>query len=149
MRKIKMISVGVILGTGLAVSLSGCAPGYNTPGATAVGAGLGGIVGAAAFGPGSWAGIIGGALVGGIVGNQIGQSMDRADARRAYAAYTSDTRRTSWSNNGNYYTVERVKTYRHRGRYCREYRTTARIGDKRRVVYGKACRMPDGSWKVV
>lgn len=34
-----------------------------------------------------------------------------------------------------------------RGRYCREYQTTASIGGRQERLYGRACLMPDGSWQ--
>ena len=32
---------------------------------------------------------------------------------------------------------------------CREYQTTIMIGGKPEKAYGRACRQPDGTWKVV
>lgn len=34
-------------------------------------------------------------------------------------------------------------------RYCREYNTTARVGDRYQPTYGTACMQPDGSWQIV
>ena len=34
------------------------------------------------------------------------------------------------------------------GQYCREYRTTVRIGGHYENSYGTACQQPDGSWRV-
>lgn len=137
--------------TVVCATVSGCTPGNNVGGATASGAALGGILGAAAFGSNSWAGILGGALVGGIVGNQIGQSMDRNDAMRAHDIYISHSGRGHWTNpqTGYHYNIKPVKRYHHHGRYCREYLTTVNMAGKMRRVYGRACRMPDGSWRVM
>ena len=33
--------------------------------------------------------------------------------------------------------------------YCREYQSTAKVDGKPAPSYGKACRQPDGSWKIV
>ncbi|MFC3674095.1 hypothetical protein [Ferrovibrio xuzhouensis] len=33
--------------------------------------------------------------------------------------------------------------------YCREYRSTSTVDSKPVPSYGKACRQPDGSWKIV
>jgi surface antigen len=42
------------------------------------------------------------------------------------------------------------KTYKDKaGKYCREYVTKATIAGKEEQAYGKACRQPDGSWKIV
>jgi hypothetical protein len=35
------------------------------------------------------------------------------------------------------------------GRYCREYQRTAVINGRQQQVYGTACQMPDGSWRIV
>jgi len=35
------------------------------------------------------------------------------------------------------------------GRYCREYQRTAVIGGQQQQVYGTACQMPDGAWRIV
>lgn len=151
-KKITTFTVSLAMVVGIGAGLTGCAPGHNAPGATVAGAAAGGLLGAAAFsGPNAWIGILGGALVGGIVGNQIGQYMDRQDAARAQAVYVSESGRGQWTNNqtGYTYTIKPVKTYHKKERYCREYQTTATIGGRSRNVYGTACRMPDGSWKVV
>jgi hypothetical protein len=34
------------------------------------------------------------------------------------------------------------------GRYCREYRTTGRIGGRLEELWGVACLQPDGSWEL-
>jgi surface antigen len=33
--------------------------------------------------------------------------------------------------------------------YCREYYQTVNIAGKAERAYGKACRMPDGAWKIM
>ena len=35
------------------------------------------------------------------------------------------------------------------GRYCREYQRTAVIDGREQPVYGTACLMPDGAWRIV
>ena len=35
------------------------------------------------------------------------------------------------------------------GRLCREYQTTVTVGGTRQPSYGTACRMPDGSWRIM
>ena len=35
------------------------------------------------------------------------------------------------------------------GRYCREYQRTAIINGVEQPVYGTACLMPDGAWRIV
>jgi surface antigen len=34
------------------------------------------------------------------------------------------------------------------GRYCREYQRTAIINGVEQPVYGTACLMPDGAWRI-
>ena len=34
------------------------------------------------------------------------------------------------------------------GAYCREFRQEVMIGDRKEIAYGRACRMPDGTWRV-
>ena len=136
-----------------AFEMSGCTPGNNTAGATAAGAVAGGLVGSAIFGS-STAGIIGGALVGGIVGNQIGNYMDRQDQLNMQNAVSNVPvgQQAQWTNqkNGAQYTVRPVKNYTSSSHaYCREYQTTVTVDGKTQKAYGKACRQPDGSWKMV
>lgn len=146
----KYLLVGVLAIAGF--QLAGCTPGNNTMGATAAGAVAGGLVGSAIFGS-STAGIIGGALVGGIIGNQIGNYMDRQDEANMQRAVSTVPvgQQAQWTNNkGAEYTVRPVKNYRSpSNQYCREYQTTVTVNGKTQQAYGKACRQPDGSWKLV
>ena len=56
-----------------------------------------------------------------------------------------------WTNRRTHvtYTVVPTRNYHYHGRYCREYQTKIRVNGRLRRAYGKACRMPDGSWKIV
>ena len=95
------------------------------------------------------AGAVGGALIGGAIGN----NMDKTDQITAMQAVknTPNNSSASWTNpnTGYHYTVTPIKSYHNRGgRYCREYTTIATIAGKKQQVYGKACRQPDGTWKV-
>lgn len=140
-----------VLSAGL---LSGCTEGHNTTGATLAGTAAGGLLGAALFhGEGAWIGVLGGALVGTIVGNQIGQYMDKQDEINMKRAIVNTPvgQEATWTNPKNdvTYTVKPVKNYHKDGDYCREYQTTVTIAGKPQEAYGKACRNPDGTWKVV
>ena len=125
---------------------------------------VGGIGGAAAGGllalglGGNTAAVIGSTLLGGLIGGAIGDRMDAADKRQAQAATaraletTPAGTTTQWKNpdSGHYGSVTPVRTYQTAsGQYCREYRQTVMIGDEQHEAYGKACRQPDGSWKIV
>ncbi|MCX7126252.1 MAG: RT0821/Lpp0805 family surface protein [Gammaproteobacteria bacterium] len=146
----KYILAGMI--TVVAFSMAGCSPGNNVPGSTAAGAVGGGLLGGAIFG-GSPYGIIGGALLGGIVGDQVGQAMDRQDKANMQSAVANVPvgQQAQWtdSKNNTTYSVRPVKNYTSENRYCREYQTTVTVNGKVQKAYGRACRQPDGSWKIV
>ncbi|MCX7120865.1 MAG: glycine zipper domain-containing protein [Gammaproteobacteria bacterium] len=151
----KYILAGVIAIT--ALDMAGCTPGNNVPGSTAAGGIAGGLIGGAASG-GNVYGIIGGALLGGIIGNQVGQYMDRQDKINMQSAIinTPVNREATWTSdkagpNGTpvTYTVKPIKNYHSPShQYCREYQTTVTVAGKDQKAYGKACRQPDGSWKI-
>lgn len=118
----------------------------------------GGIIGSnIGKGKGAIAGTIGGALLGGLLGSSIGKSLDSADL----AAYNSASQRAletaqpgqslPWRNTetGNYGTVTPSNYYQNSvGQYCREYSQTIVVGGQKQQGYGKACRQPDGTWKI-
>ena len=103
------------------------------------------------------AAIAGGTLAGAFIGSRIGETMDKVDRMEMnHALEDMPTGRTKrWKNpdTGNRYAVKPTKTYTrtYRGdeQPCREYVTTATIGGKKEQIYGRACRMNDGNWKVV
>ena len=146
----KLLSMAVISVT--MVGLTACTPGNNTGGATLAGAAAGGLIGGGLFGSSPYA-IIGGALLGGIIGNQVGQYMDRQDRANMRSAIinTPVGSQARWTNRKKNvtYEVQPIKNYHSNNRYCREYRTRVQINGKWRSAYGRACRMPDGSWKIV
>jgi surface antigen len=132
----------------------GCTPGNNTGGATMAGAAIGALVGGSVAGKNSkWAGAIGGALVGGALGNIVGQKMDAQDKANMENAITTTpvNNQASWTNqsSGVTYTVTPVKQYQSAGSYCREYQTKVTVNGKTQDAYGKACRQPDGTWKII
>lgn len=152
-KKIVSFSLAVVLTTGM---LAGCQtnPTQQQTGA-AIGGVLGGVLGAqVGKGKGRTAATIAGTLAGAYIGGAIGRSMDETDRMKANQAL--ETSRTSqpvsWQNpdTGASYTVTPTRTYQaDSGTYCREYTTEAVIGGKREIVYGTACRQPDGSWQAV
>lgn len=154
LQKLVIVGASVSMVALFSLSLTGCAPGNNTGGATVAGAAAGGLLGAAAVGGNNaWLGALGGAVVGGIVGNQIGRYMDRQDRANMRRAVINTPlgKQASWTNQHSdiTYTVRPIRNYHDEGRYCREYRTTIEINGKPRKAYGNACRQPDGSWKIV
>jgi surface antigen len=141
----------------LSLSLTGCM--NKEQGGTLLG-GIGGAVAGAQFGKGSGKLIATavGALGGAYVGNQIGQSLDKAD--RLYADRTMNSaletahtgQAVAWQNpdsrNSGSFTPVRTFQEPNSGQYCREYQQTVIVGGKSQQAYGKACRMPDGTWKI-
>lgn len=152
MKKWQVVAVASACSLSL-VGLTGCTPGNNTQGATLAGAAAGGIIGGSLFhGSGSWMGAAAGAVVGSVIGNQVGQYMDRQDQLNMQRAITTVPvgQQATWTNDKQVtYKVQPVKQYHKQGRYCREYKTSVKIDGQWKRAYGKACRQPDGSWKIV
>ena len=153
----KVITLLVCLSIG-ASALSGCSPGNNESGATIVGAAAGGLVANKLFGRGSGKvfATMAGAALGAYIGNQYGRYMDRQDRANMQRAITTTPvgRQASWTNPNTdagpvTYNVRPVRNYRKEGHYCREYQTRITVGGKVKTAYGKACRQPDGDWKIV
>lgn len=150
MKKIAILAVA----SSMVFGLTACTPGNNVPGSTAAGAVAGGVLGSVLFhGSGRWAGIVGGALLGGIVGDQIGQAMDRRDRLNMQSAIvkTPVGSEASWTNKktDTTYVVRPIKNYRHKNHYCREFQTRIKVAGKWEEGYGRACRKPDGTWRIV
>lgn len=126
---------------------------------TIAGAIGGGVVGSnVGKGKGAIAATIAGTLLGAAIGSSIGSSLDKADM----AAYHETSQRAlengqpgeslPWKNpqTGNYGSVTPANYYQNpQGEYCREYTQTIVVGGNREEGYGRACRQPDGSWRIV
>ena len=140
--------------------LAGCATmGPKEQAGTVVG-GVGGALIGSQFGGGTGrlVGVAVGTLAGALIGGEIGRSLDANDRRmmEESAQYALERNRTDqpreWRNpdSGHYGSVTPKQTYREAdGRYCREYQQTVIIGGREEEAYGRACRQPDGSWKIV
>lgn len=123
------------------------------------GAVLGGLAGAQ-FGSGSGRLVATGAgvLLGALMGSEIGASLDKAD-QMYLERTTQNTLETApanqplpWRNpdSGNHGTVIAQPAYQApSGEYCREYTQTINVGGREERAFGRACRQPDGSWRVV
>ena len=143
----------------LVLVLAGCTttqPGTKTAVGGLGGAAVGGLL-AAGLGA-SPAAIAGSVILGGLLGGAIGNRMDAADQRHANetAARALETSPTgtavSWQNpdSGHFGTVTPTRTYQTAsGQHCREYQHTVTIDGQQEQAYGKACRQPDGSWKIL
>lgn len=94
-----------------------------------------------------------GAVAGGFIGGQIGRNMDKVDQMRMQRVLerTPSNRTTSWRNpdNNSQYAMTPTETYYVKSRPCRRYVMKAWINGKQQYVHGKACRMPNGTWKAV
>jgi surface antigen len=98
------------------------------------------------------------ASVAGVIGTQSAQTMDRADQVAA-----SRTRQTAletgqpnqplpWRNpdSGHSGTVVPGLYYQDAdNHYCRDFQQTINVGGATQQGQGKACRQPDGTWKVL
>ena len=142
-----------------ALALAACSGGEKEKAGTVIGAGLGALAGAhVGKGTGRTIAVAVGTLAGAALGSEVGKSLDRAD-RRAMRRSTQtalETNRTgaasAWRNpdSGNAGTVTPTRTYRtDAGQYCREYQQTITVGGKTERAYGRACRQPGGSWRIV
>ena len=102
-----------------------------------------------------------GAVLGVLAGSAIGAQLDERD-RLLMGRSTQKTLErgktnvaSKWVNpdTGNRGTITPRRTYRvQRGsttRYCREFQQTITVGGKTERAFGRACRQPDGSWKIV
>ena len=147
----KFITLFVLL------SLVGCANMSNQESGIITGAAVGGVLGNSVGGSNAIA-TAAGILVGAYVGGRIGESMDKTDRMQVSRTLegTKTGRYRKWNNpdSGTRYTVTPTRTYvRQRGRSssqpCREFTTTANIGGTTEKIFGTACRMDDGSWKII
>ncbi|MBX6370118.1 MAG: glycine zipper 2TM domain-containing protein [Rhodospirillales bacterium] len=128
-------------------------------GGVLLGGALGGLAGAQlGSGTGQVAAAAAGTLLGAFLGSEIGRSLDRADqlymsrtTQQALDVAPSGTVST-WRNpdSGHSGTVTPTRTYQtETGQYCREFRQTVTIDGRIEEAQGRACRQPDGTWRVV
>ncbi|MFQ5764629.1 MAG: RT0821/Lpp0805 family surface protein [Rhodospirillales bacterium] len=126
---------------------------------TLIGGGLGALVGSQiGGGKGQLAAVALGTLGGAFLGSEIGGSLDRADRlhaeRNAKKAleYSRTGTTSSWRNPDSGYsgTFTPTRTFRSAGgQDCREFHTTVTLGGREEDATGRACRQPDGTWRVV
>ncbi|MEX2618302.1 MAG: RT0821/Lpp0805 family surface protein [Alphaproteobacteria bacterium] len=145
----------------LIFALTACAEGQGNKqtGGTLLGAGLGALAGSQiGGGRGQLVAVAVGALGGAFLGSEIGKSLDKAD-RAAIATTTHQALETgqsgqpvTWRNpdSGHYGAVTPQPAIQTgSGEYCREYTQTIQVGGQSEQAHGKACRQPDGTWKIV
>lgn len=146
-----------------AVMIAGCTDQYGQYGTKQTvgalgGAAAGGLLGSQfGHGSGNLAMTGAGVLLGALLGSEVGKSLDNADraaaaqaADQAYTAPMGQTIRWNNPNSGHYGTVTPTRDgYADNGDYCREFQQTIVVGGQSQQGYGRACRQPDGSWKIV
>lgn len=142
----------------LVIGMMGCANVSNEQSGMLIGATAGGLLGnTVGSGGGQVAATAIGILAGAYIGGKIGASMDQADRNQVAIALENNKTGVSrrWRNpdNGTNYIVTPTKTYvQNNGsatQPCREFTTVAKIGGNDEKIYGTACRMDDGSWKIM
>jgi len=154
------IAFTVIVALIFSLMVSACEPGSKEGFGTILGAIGGAAVGDAigGHGTGKVIAIAAGTLAGAAIGSSIGRSLDRADRQalrrnRQIALETYPSGQTStWYNpdSGNSGSFRPSPAYQTKnGRYCREFQQTITVGGKTENGYGKACRQPDGTWKII
>ena len=135
------------------LSLVGCDNMTKQDVGTVTGAVAGGLLGSTVGqGSGRVLAIAAGTLAGAFIGGAVGKNMDDTDRLKMNNALENNRvgQPAYWqnANSGTNYEVIPTRNVTVSGNdYCREYRTIAYIGGKKREVYGTACRQPDGSWQ--
>jgi len=98
------------------------------------------------------ASVVGGLLVGGLVGNLLDERDKKLQTEAAQRALeTGKTgQAVAWKNpdSGHSGTVTPTKTVQTPTGYCRDYQATVEIDGKQEKATGRACRQPDGTWKI-
>ena len=149
--------------TGLAVLLlTGCADFEKNPKqtlGTIGGAGIGALIGSqVGGGKGQLAAVAIGTLAGAWAGSEVGKSLDKADKLYAQRTaqnsleYNKTSQSSSWRNpdSGHSGTFTPTRTYHTAGgANCREFETTIYVDGRDERGVGRACRQPDGSWKII
>jgi surface antigen len=121
---------------------------------TITGGVLGGVLGAqVGEGHGREAAIIAGTLIGAFLGGAVGKSMDETDRMKTSRALEVNPsgKSSTWRNpdTGNTYTVTPTNTYQSASGPCRDFTADAVIEGRKETVHGKACRQPDGTWRIM
>ena len=126
---------------------------------TLIGAGLGALTGSQiGGGKGQLAAVAIGALGGAYLGSELGASLDRAD--KLYAQrnaqdsleYSKTGNALAWKNpdSGHSGTFTPTRTFQTAaGISCRDFETMIYVDGKEEAGTGRACRQPDGTWKIV
>ena len=154
--RLSALALAVIIAAGCATDME------NNPKETLgkiFGAGLGALTGSqVGSGKGQLAAVAIGALAGAWMGGELGKSLDKAD--KAYMQRTTQDSleyakagaTSTWRNpdSGNSGTITPTQTYRKAsGENCRTFEQAIYVDGKEETATGRACRQPDGTWKIV
>jgi surface antigen len=139
-------------GTGGTNSIFGVGPKklFGTLGAAAAGGWAGAQIGG---GTGNLAATAAGTLLGALIGGVVGGDLDKADEDRARMAFTHSMQANqpvTYQTEQGGGMIEPTRTaITTGGTFCREFRHTILIGNKKERGIGRACQNPDGSWQIV
>jgi surface antigen len=158
----------LLMGLFLIVCLSGCLSDYDSNGnfqhkrqkvgtiaGIASGAALGSYIGSGAGFNGSLFGAAFGGLFGGVLGNRAGAYLDaRAQQKMNQAGFYALNHGANgsvynWAEGNSSGSFIPSSSFQNNGLYCREYYQKVNIGGNVQNAYGTACRMPDGSWRIM
>ena len=162
-KSVKFLNQPLIVITLATFLTSGCVTDMqNNPKQTlgkVFGAGLGALAGSQiGSGKGQLASVAIGALAGAWMGGEIGKSLDAADkafmnrTTQESLEYSKSGTTSSWRNpdSGNSGTVKPSRSYQKAsGEVCRTFEQTIYVSGKEETATGRACRNPDGTWKIV
>lgn len=94
--------------------------------------------------------------IGALVGAKVGTSMDQIDQAcvARILEFAPDRAAVRWYGapkldyGGPAFAVTPLRTFERDGQYCRDYQAVATVSGEDEQIYGTACRMTDGVWRV-
>ncbi|MFN3399472.1 MAG: hypothetical protein ACK4Z4_03950 [Ferrovibrio sp.] len=94
--------------------------------------------------------------IGALVGAKVGTSMDPVDQAcvARILEFAPDRAAVRWYGapkldyGGPAFAVTPLRTFERDGQYCRDYQAIATVSGEDEQIYGTACRMTDGVWRV-
>ena len=121
---------------------------------TAIGAVVGGAIGAAASDRDDrLIAVLAGATIGAVIGHEIGDNMDDKD--RACFGHSlellEDSRKVEWagSTRDMVYALTPDRRFEREGRVCRHFTLVRTLKGRRVVKEGNACRYGEGDWRMI
>lgn len=158
-----LLTMTMVAALGIGSALPACADDGAQFFSTAMGMGVGGLLGSTiGHGEGRVAATGAGMVLGGVIGNELGRPSYGAYYARPTYSYSYDYPYDMFPTSNyapyqpNYVAPPSPpppppSTYidEDSGSYCREFSQTIRIGNRVQESYGTACLEPDGSWHVV